>query len=204
MSSFEKKNIPEAAAGHFASANAAINDKETFIRSAFQKDATVGCKLLFKLYFAVLCSHAVRFVYSKQVAEDVVSEVFCRFWERKAYQTIHCSYRAYLFTAVRNAAINHLKKEFGRTTGDLGSLECDLLPGEDSRLNLQADELNQLIEKTIQSLPRKCQTIFLMSRLEGKKNAEIAGEMNLTVKAIEAHITRALERLRKALEEEWL
>jgi RNA polymerase sigma-70 factor (ECF subfamily) len=42
-----------------------------------------------------------------------------------------------------------------------------------------------------------------MSRLEGKKNAEIAGEMNLTVKAIEAHITRALERLRKALEEEW-
>jgi len=69
---------------------------------------------------------------------------------------------------------------------------------------MQADELNKLIEKTIQSLPAKCQLVFLMSRLEGKKNLVISGELNISVKAIEAHITKALDRLRRILQQDYI
>jgi RNA polymerase sigma-70 factor (family 1) len=178
-------------------------DRELFIRNEFSRDPVMGCKLLFKRYYGVLCSHVVRFVYSRQIAEDIVSDVFCRFWEKQAYRHITCSYRAYLFAAARNAAINHLKKEFGRGTVDADDFAETLPAATDIRLSLQADELNKLIEKTVGALPPRCQEVFLMSRLEGKKNAEIARALQLSIKGVEAHITRALERLRKALKEQY-
>ena len=180
------------------------NDKEIFIRNSFSKDPTMGCELLFKRYYRVLCSHAVRFVYSRAIAEDIVSEVFTGFWEKRSFEHIQSSYRAYLFTMVRNRSLNYIKKEFGKGQSAGLDPEVDFAVVEDPALIMQADELNELIEKTIQSLPNKCQLVFLMSRLEGKKNILISSELNISVKAIEAHITKALDRLRKALQQDYL
>lgn len=180
-----------------------VNDKEIFIKSTFLKDPGLGCELLFKRYYNVLCSHAVRFVYSKSIAEDIVSEVFTSFWERKAFENIQSSYRAYLFSMVRNRSLNYIKREFGKGQTAILDSEMNFAASEDPAQILQADELNKLIEKTIQSLPAKCQLVFLMSRLEGKKNIAIADEMNISVKAIEAHITKALDRLRRALQQDY-
>lgn len=180
------------------------NDREIFIRNSFSKDPALGCELLFKRYYAVLCSQAVRFVYSRAIAEDIVSEVFIGFWEKRSFEHIRSSYRAYLFTMVRNRSLNYIKKEFGKGQSAELDPEVDFAVMEDPALIMQADELNKLIEKTIQSLPGKCQLVFLMSRLEGKKNMMIADELNISVKAVEAHITKALDRLKKALQQDYL
>ena len=76
---------------------AVFHDAELLIRKAFEQNPQRGCELLFRRYHKVLCSHAVRFVYSKELAEDLVSEVFCRFWKTKAYLSVTTSYRMYLF-----------------------------------------------------------------------------------------------------------
>jgi hypothetical protein len=85
-----------------------VNDKEIFIKNTFSKDPGLGCELLFKRYYSVLCSHSVRYVYSKSIAEDIVAEVFTSFWEKKAFENIQSSYRAYLFSMVRNSSLNYL------------------------------------------------------------------------------------------------
>jgi RNA polymerase sigma-70 factor (ECF subfamily) len=138
------------------------------------------------------------------MAEDIVSEVFTSFWEKRSFENIQSSYRAYLFSMVRNRSLNHLKKEFGKKPLAVTEAEMDLAVNEDPAQILQADELNKLIEKTIQSLPAKCQMVFLMSRLEGKKNVTISGELNISIKAIEAHITKALDLLRRTLQQNYV
>ncbi|MHB1921158.1 MAG: RNA polymerase sigma-70 factor [Chitinophagaceae bacterium] len=182
-----------------------IYEKEIFIRHAFQSNPTLGCELLFNRYYSVLCSHVARFVYSKEVAEDIVGQVFCRFWENKVYLKINTSYRAYLFTSVRNSALNYLKSGFGQKKRlDLTQFEEQLISTNDPYRILQADELNKRIEKAILTLPLKCQMVFLMSRMEGKKNTEIAAALDISLKAIEKHISRALNKLKSILSNEYM
>lgn len=61
-------------------------DSELLLKQTFHNDSGLGYSLLYRLYFASLCSHAVRFVYSKEIAEDIVGEVFCRFWEDRIFE----------------------------------------------------------------------------------------------------------------------
>lgn len=68
-----------------------IIDAEVLLRETFNTDPRQGCSLLFRLYYSSLCSHVIRFVYSKQVAEDIVGDVFCRFWDARIFQKINTS-----------------------------------------------------------------------------------------------------------------
>src|SRR5688572_27446141 len=91
-----------------------IIDEEILIKRAFDNDPKQGCEILFQKYYRILCSHAIRFVYSKEVAEDIVSELFCRFWSDQIYLSITTSYRAYLFKAVRFSAYNYIRWELSK------------------------------------------------------------------------------------------
>jgi RNA polymerase sigma-70 factor (ECF subfamily) len=71
-------------------------DKEFFIRKTFEDNPEKGVELLFKFYYRPLCSHAARYVYSKELAEDLVGEVFERFWQKQLYAQVSTSFQAYL------------------------------------------------------------------------------------------------------------
>jgi len=183
---------------------ARIVDSEAFIRQAFETDHLKGCELLFKRYYQPLCSHAVRFVYSRTVAEDIVMEVFSRFWQHKIYRMVNTSYRAYLFTTVRHAAFAYLKSEFGKDLQGESTAwnETDELnhPSTPHQL-LQYHELHDKIEQLLKGISPQGQKVFIMSRFDGKKNQDIASELNLSVKTVEGHITRVISILRRGLRE---
>ena len=177
-----------------------VIDKDVFIRKTFEQDARQGCALLFRYYYATLCSHAARFVYSQNIAEDIVTEVFEIFWAKEIYKNIDLSYRNYLYASVRNTSLNYLKREFKKHKYlELSSAENEVNPNQNPYQHIKFDELSLLIEKTIQSLAPKCQTVFVMSRFEGLKNREIATQLNITEKAVEAHITKALVKLKATM-----
>lgn len=181
------------------------DDKEWFIRKSFETDPKKGCELLFKCYYNPLCSHAARFVYSRQIAEDLVGEVFYVFWQKQLHTQIYTSFRAYLFTAVRHRALTYLRCELSRKNSSYDSSDLEKLsslPAPDQML--QYDELYFTIEKAIQSLPPQGQKVFIMSRFESKKNQAIADELKLSLKTVEAHLTKALHNLRKAIKGDWL
>jgi RNA polymerase sigma-70 factor (ECF subfamily) len=179
------------------------DDKEKFIRKTFDDDPQKGCELLFKQYYQPLCSHVVRFVYSREIAEDIVGDIFYSLLEKQLYLQIASSYRAYLFAAARNRSLKHLRKEFGRgqDARDVESLSCENGMPSPQQI-LVYDELFKKIERTIQSLAPRNQTVFLMNRFEGKKYQQIATELNISVKAVEAHISKALHVLRKAVRDQ--
>ena len=67
--------------------------------------------------------------------------------------------------------------------------------------NVSFQELESIIERTMADLPPRCREIFMLSRFEGKKNQEVADELNISVKAVEAQISKALKVLRVALKD---
>jgi RNA polymerase sigma-70 factor (ECF subfamily) len=174
-------------------------EHELFVRKAFEEDPRHGCELLFKLYFAPLCSHAVRYVYNRQLAEDLVADLFYSFYAKKQYERVTGSYRAYLYQAVRNRAFNCIRWELGRRGAEEPDLnEPDVESGQPDNLLLQ-DELYQTLERAVQQLSPQRQRVFLMSRFEGKSYKEIAHELELTPKTVENHLLRALTAVRSTL-----
>ena len=184
---------------------AAIVDSELFIKQAFETDPARGYELLFKRYYKQLCSHAVRFVYARDVDEDIVVEVFIKFWSRQLHTSVTTSYRSYLFTTVRHAAFHHMRKNFGKyaLTEELGELPV-AASANSPQQELQFQELVLKVEQVIRSLSPQSQKVFLMSRFEGKRNPVIAEELGISVKTVEGHITRGLSILRKALQDHGL
>lgn len=181
---------------------------EYFIVSTFNESPQKGFDLLFRKYYTNLCNHAIRFVYSKEIAEDIVAEVFTNFWQNKVYENITTSYRSYLYTSVRYRAYNSIKLEINRTT----NLENNDYDNQysDSSLVLQPDEilhfheLTKRLDVAIQHLPQQSRKAFQLNRLEGKKYSEVALEMEITVSAVERLISRALAKIREELKAEWI
>jgi RNA polymerase sigma-70 factor (family 1) len=181
-----------------------VISEEVFLQKIFAQDARQGCTLLFKQYYSNLCNHATRFVYSKEVAEDIVSEVFAYFWQNRVFEKINTSYRAYLYKAVRYRSYNYIKFELNQT--DTLEPHSPLLkfPVLQPDAVLHYNELCHKLDKIIQDLPPQCRKAFQLNRLEGKKYAQVAEELNITVSAVERLISRALAKLRVELKEEWL
>jgi RNA polymerase sigma-70 factor (family 1) len=176
---------------------------EYLIREMFGEDPRKGCELLFRKYYTNLCNHAIRFVHSGEVAEDIVSEVFAAFWQSRTFELITTSYRAYLYKSVRNRSYNYLKWDLNRTS----PLEVVSTPFVAHSLNpceaLQYNELHQQVERIVQEMPPQCRKAYLLKRVEGKSLEEIAGELQITPKSVEALITRAIARLRNGLKDSW-
>jgi RNA polymerase sigma-70 factor (family 1) len=175
-------------------------DEELLIRKTFETDPKQGCEILFRKYYPLLCSHAVRLVYSSEIAEDLVAELFAKLWTNQVYLNINTSYRAYLFKAIRFSAYNYIRWELGKTMkmddpDSLRDLSTSFKPEE----TLLFEELAREIEQIVDHLPTQCRRVFVLSRFENKKYKEIADELGISVKSVEAHISKALETLRKRL-----
>ena len=156
-----------------------------------------GFEALFRLYYLPLCSHAVRFVYTREVAEDIVGEVFYQLWKSGAYATVQHTYRTYLYAAVRHRAYNYLRDELtgNRTPASLD--DVDDAQNETPQTLIEYDETFQRVEKVIHELPPQCQRIFLMSRLRTGKIRKSLMNSALALKTVEAHMARALQQLRE-------
>lgn len=176
-----------------------VQDKELFLRDAFEKDPWEGFTLVFNHYYKPLCSHAIRFVYSHSHAEDIVSEVFTEFWKKEHYKKLHTSFRAYLFQAVRNRSMNFIRKELGREVKQIEEdfmMTSALSPEE----HMVYEQFYQRVQKGIEQLPPKCKKVFMMSRFEGKPLKEIAQIQNISIRTVESHISKALRMMREILD----
>ena len=176
-----------------------LANNEFMLGQLFVSNPQQAFALLFRRYYPNLVNHAVRFVYSKEAAEDIVAEVFTNFWQERTFEQITTSYRAYLYTAIRHRAYNFLRWElhksdsldFAKEQADPSCLQPDQV--------LHYTELYQAIESVIQELPAQSKRAFLLSRIEGKKYAEIARDLQISNSAVEKLLIRALSKLRQEL-----
>lgn len=178
-------------------------DSEILIRKAFESDFGAGIEALFRWYYAPLCSHAIRYVSSKEIAEDIVSDVFCKLYLEKSVSHIQTSFRAYLFTWVRNRAFNYVKMEMGRSTSIENASLISIDNGDQPDDITQFEDLYHDVEHVVNAMPQRRRKIYVMHRMEGKKYAEISGELDISVKTVKEHMYQATQQIRDYLRKKW-
>lgn len=107
--------------------------------------------------------------------------------------------KSYLFTSVHNRCLNYIRdnKKFDRENVEIEKLDNHF--DWDASDKLQELELEAKIKKAIDSLPEKCREVFMLSRFEDLKYAEIAEKLNISIKTVEAQMGKALKTLRTQL-----
>ncbi|WP_138484688.1 RNA polymerase sigma-70 factor [Dyadobacter bucti] len=178
-------------------------DSEVLIKKAFETNSNQGIELLFRYYYRSLCSHAVRYVSSKEIAEDIVSDVFFKFHSEQTFLDVKTSFRAYLFTSVRHRAFDYVRVELKRSTSMQFAEFIPIQPDQQPDHITQYEDLYNDVENAVNSLPLKRRRIFVMHRFEGKKYQEIAAELNLSLRTVEAQMFQALHQVRSIIRDKW-
>lgn len=154
---------------------------------------------LFRSYYTYLCRAVYKVLPDKHIAEDIVQEVFYELWRKRDRLQIKQSVSAYLRRAAINKTLNHIRAQKA-PVDDETYLPINLTNKMASaQQNLQADELKDLINETIDLLPERCRLIFTLSRHEEMSNKEIATHLDLSIKTVENQMTKALKLLKAAL-----
>ena len=160
---------------------------------------------LFEANYKNLALYAKRFVMDTEIARDLVQDVFIYLWDKREQLSINRSIDSYLYRAVHNACINHLKRESTKVNylkQFLLKITDNTLPSsgsEDAHQIVVHNELLEKIEAIIESLPEQCRNIFRMSRFRGMQNKEIARIYAISTRTVETQIYRALKILREKL-----
>jgi RNA polymerase sigma-70 factor (ECF subfamily) len=158
---------------------------------------------LFREYYTSLCDFAVRYVREESVAEDLVQDLFSDLWARRGDWTPRESVRAYLFSAVRNRALNLRKRqaverdwERDETVSEVPTLH---LVAETTPDRLEREELSARVAAAMESLPERCRLVMHLRWRERLPHAEIAAVMGISVKGVEMQLSRGLKALRLLL-----
>lgn len=152
---------------------------------------------LFRTWYAPLVQFAERMLRDRESAEEVVQDVLFEVWKRRATLAIQGSPQSYLFQSARNRSLNrlrHLKVEARE------EFDTDTLPAPNlADAGASQTEIAAALRTAIDSLPPRCRQVFELNRVQGLKYVEVAEALGVSVKAVEAHMGRALRTLREHL-----
>ena len=161
---------------------------------------------LFQNQYKGLVSYAKKYVMDTEIARDLVQDVFIYLWEKRHNLSIETSINSYMFRAVHNKCINHLKKESTKADYvrefllNLNGQAIQTTNAEDVHELVVFKDLSERIDLLVESLPEQCRNIFRMSRFRGMKNKEIAEIYSISVRTVETQIYRALKVLKENLQ----
>ena len=174
-------------------------EKELITR--LQQHDKQAVKVLFEKYHAGLCLKAYRIVGDPEDAKDVVQEVFVKLWKNSAALQIHTSLQAYLNRAVVNTSLNWLEKE--KKFSKAGLEKAAEVPAAPFGVEQEqiAGELALQAEKSIQNLPPRTKAVFVLIRQEEMSYKQVAEALDISIKAVEKEMMKALRLLRDSLKD---
>jgi RNA polymerase sigma-70 factor, ECF subfamily len=161
----------------------------------------VAFEMIFKTYYQSLCNYACSFLSDRDEAEEVVQSTFLSVWEKRTALDIRTSFKSYLFTMVRNASLNKIKHEKIKQKHAAYETVSAASSYEGTAQQVLSGELEQKIYVALNALPEQCRLVFKLSRFEELKYAEIAAQLNISVKTVENQIGKALKIMREELKD---
>lgn len=174
---------------------------ELFIPAKIKEGDIKAFEEVFRRYYSPLCWYAAGITGEMEAAEEIVEELFYVFWKDREHLQIFQSVKSYLYRAVRNEALQYCQhREVRERYREYVLADTVSERGTDPHQDLEYEELQELIRHTLDKLPVRRLRIFEMHRLEGKKYVEIASSLSLSVKTVEAEMTKALRTLRKEID----
>ena len=153
---------------------------------------------IFHAYYEGLCQYAFTLLRDMDDAEDVVQSMFIKIWEKRETLTISHTIKSYLYKSVYHQCVNQFDRRAVRLKFQEKNKEE--LASVVQNPEVFPNELEERIIAAINTLPKQCRIIFMMSRYQEMKYAEIAKELDISVNTIENQISKALKILRAYFE----
>ncbi len=173
--------------------------KDTEILEKLKIGDQSGYKDLFDLYYIPLSVYSLKYCDSFDQAEDIVQEIFVKFWDEKLYLKLNNSIGPYLFKAVKNNTLSYLKKN-KRYRFEKIEDQVNRIIIEDEVVDLEnIEEEKRKLYRKIEALPLKSREVFKAIVLNNLKYKEAAEELGVSVNTIKTHYSNALKQLRKSL-----
>jgi RNA polymerase sigma-70 factor, ECF subfamily len=172
-------------------------DKE--LLEMLKNEDAFALQQIFNAYHHALCSVAYRLVRDKDQAKDIVQDVFIKFWKNRQAFVLTGSLHSYLKKATVNTSLNILKSK-----AHLSKVDLDLaanIPSNHLEEQVYYKELVEKTNKAIAGLPERTRLVFTLVRSEELSYLEVAESLEISTKAVEKEMMRALRLLREQLKD---
>jgi len=154
---------------------------------------------LFHDYYVDLCRFAFTFVKDSDASEEIVQEVFIALWEKRHSLEISHSIRSFLYTSVKNKALNYVRDNNTRTIHEAAFANEQTQEFAPENNSCEYQQLEESVEKAIAELPEQCKRIYIMSRYENLTYKQIANQLEISPKTVENQLGIALKKLRTTI-----
>ncbi|WP_431128406.1 RNA polymerase sigma factor [Flagellimonas flava] len=155
-------------------------------------------EILVDKYYTVLYLYALNLTKEKSVAEDLLQDVFLNIWARKGLLNISTSLKSFLYKSIYHEFVNHHRKK-KKEMNYLDTLSTTTLNAFFQEDTMQLESAIEKMKKEIETLPKKCKEVFILSKKEGLTNEEISQYLKISIKTVEGHISNAFKTLREHL-----
>ncbi|MFT4071674.1 MAG: RNA polymerase sigma-70 factor [Dysgonamonadaceae bacterium] len=171
---------------------------ETLFRKIAIQDDEYAFKELFFEFYPALCVFAKRYINDKEACKDIVQDIFLKIWEKRKNLDINTSFRNFIITSVKNRCIDYLRK----------NNPVEEIEGKEFTAGIETpesvyskSELETIIQHALNKMEPHLRRVFEMNRFEGLTYNEIASELNISPKTVEAQMSKALKFLRVELKD---
>jgi RNA polymerase sigma-70 factor (family 1) len=165
------------------------------------EDDVKAFEVLYYLLFARLIKFCIYYVDRKEVAEEIVSDIFVRCWENRKTEAVILNLETYLFTAVRNQSLKYLKKNAHIHLVEIESAaEFRFIDKTDPEKELNNKELHFKLDQAIDKLPPQAKMIFRLIKENGMKYKEVAEILEISPRTVQTQLFRAIAKLRVILQ----
>tara|TARA_R110000868_G_scaffold1647_4_gene13283 strand:- start:938 stop:1513 length:576 start_codon:yes stop_codon:yes gene_type:complete len=175
-----------------------LYDKDILLLDSLKNGNERAYKNLYDIYYSGLVVYCYNLTNDQDRAEDIVQQTLVKIWIKRETLNIKSSLKNYLYRAVYNTFLKEyrkLKKEELALLEIKNTVLIDFVEKDESVL----EERMKLLETAIDQLPKKNREVFLLSKKSGYKHKEIASQLDISEKAVEKHISRATQSIKKWL-----
>lgn len=163
-----------------------------------KKGNSKAYSFLVDTYHNMLCTYAYGLTNDRDLAKDIVQNVFINIWRTRLRLKDDFAVISYLYRSVYNEFLNQNRNLKSVVPLDKKYIDAlSFVVEEEDEKSLE--KLMKLVRREIQNLPPKCKRTFLLSKQDGLSNIEIAEYLNVSVKSVEAHMTKAFAKLRETV-----
>lgn len=162
------------------------------LRRMKELDSQTAFRAFYDMTYDRLYRIAYYYVKREEWSQEIVLDVFLKLWEQRSSLPEVKSIEDYCFILVKNASLNYLEKENRRTT-----VSTETLPEPEE--SMISEELFAIYVKALDRLPERCREVFIRIREEKQSYAQVAEELGISTKTVDAQLQKATIRLKEAI-----
>jgi RNA polymerase sigma-70 factor (ECF subfamily) len=156
---------------------------------------------LFRHFYDRLLHFCIQYVHSREAAEEIVSDVFVKIWNRRAELEKIVNLEVYLFVAVKNHSLNYLEQYSSLRISPINEETgmAELTNSVDPEKTMEWKEILFRMDQEVSRLPDQCRRVFKLIKEEGFKYKDVAEILNISPRTVETQLFRAMKRLNEII-----